>query len=152
MNVLVRDATPADADDACAAVRRSISELCVADHGDDAAALAAWLANKTPENFAAWAERPGLTLLVAICDDAVAGVAAMTASGRVTLNYVSPERRFRGVSKALMAALEARARACGLAETTLESSQTARRFYRALGYAPDAEGAAPHSLELRKRV
>jgi hypothetical protein len=37
----------------------------------------------------------------------ILGVAAMDASGKITLNYVSPEARFRGVSKALVLQLEA---------------------------------------------
>jgi stringent starvation protein B len=33
--------------------------------------------------------------------EAILGVAAVTASGEVILNYVSPDARFRGISKAL---------------------------------------------------
>jgi GNAT superfamily N-acetyltransferase len=58
----------------------------------------------------------------------------MTNAGKVLLNYVSPDARFRGVSKALMRTLEDRARAAGIAECSLDSTQTALAFYRALGY------------------
>jgi hypothetical protein len=44
--VKIRDATPDDADAACDVLRRSISKLCVADHGNDPAILNAWLGNK----------------------------------------------------------------------------------------------------------
>jgi hypothetical protein len=37
-----------DAPAACDVLRRSISELCVADHGNDPTILARWLSNKTP--------------------------------------------------------------------------------------------------------
>lgn len=54
--------------------------------------------------------------------------------GEITLNYVSPEARFRGVSRALLAALEARALASGNSRCRLESTETARRFYLSNGY------------------
>jgi GNAT superfamily N-acetyltransferase len=50
------------------------------------------------------------------------------------LNYVSPDARFRGVSKALMRGLEARALELGVEACTLESTGTARRFYLSMGY------------------
>ena len=42
--------------------------------------------------------------------ETILGVAAMNNSGKITLNYVSPDARFRGVSTALMQRLEAQAR------------------------------------------
>src|SRR5215472_8010317 len=62
------------------------------------------------------------------------GVAAMNDAGKFALNYVSPHARFRGVSKALVQRLEARARTLGLGECVLETTQTALRFYERLGY------------------
>jgi hypothetical protein len=108
----VRRANTEDAAAACAVLRRSITELCHADHGGDEVILGKWLSNKTVENVARWirqshgvvSEEAG-TLL---------GVAAMTGSGKITLNYVSPEARFRGVSKALVQQLEEQASAIGL--------------------------------------
>ena len=52
--LVIRRAVPADAAPACEVVRNSITELCVEDHRGDAASIAAWLANKTHDNFAAW--------------------------------------------------------------------------------------------------
>jgi hypothetical protein len=43
----IRDAMTEDAPAACDVLRRSISELCVADHGNDPTILARWLSNKT---------------------------------------------------------------------------------------------------------
>jgi GNAT superfamily N-acetyltransferase len=103
----IRDARPADAASACDVLRRSIAELCGADHGDNPAVLAAWLANKTPETLAAWIAHPGNAVLLAEDAGRVLGVGAITAAGEVTLNYVAPEARFQGVSRALLAALEA---------------------------------------------
>ena len=58
----------------------------------------------------------------------------MTKAGEITLNYVSPEARFRGVSRALMEHLEAQARQLGLDRCTLNSTETARKFYLSLWY------------------
>ena len=133
----IRDATLGDAAEACAVLRRSIIELCVADHHDDPAILAAWLANKTPEIVASWIAKPGNSVLVAVEDRAILAVGAVTADGEITLNYVSPDARFRGVSRALLAALEARAGERGNLRCRLISTETARRFYRAAGYVED---------------
>jgi hypothetical protein len=61
--MVIREAVAGDAEEACTVVRRSIAELCAADHGNDPAILARWLDNKTPENvvvrqfeFRVWAE------------------------------------------------------------------------------------------------
>jgi len=122
-----------DAADACLIIRRSISELCVADHGGDQKLLANWLANKTIENVEKWISQSHF--FVAEEAGRLLGVAAMDASGKITLNYVSPDARFRGVSKALVHCMEEEAKARGIEECRLESSQTALRFYRDLGYA-----------------
>ena len=54
--------------------------------------------------------------------------------GEITLNYVAPQARFRGVSAALLKALEARAIERGATEITLLSTETAHRFYLSRGY------------------
>jgi putative acetyltransferase len=54
MKPLVRTATPADAEAACAVIRRSIAECCIEDRHEDSAILAAWFANKTPDGLRAW--------------------------------------------------------------------------------------------------
>ncbi len=133
----IRDATPDDAEAACEVLRRSISELCAADHGNDPAILGAWLANKRPEIVAAWARQPGNSLLVAVDGDAILAVGSVTDAGEITLNYVAPEARFRGVSRTMLAALEARAAEHGNARCTLTSTETAHRFYRSAGYIDD---------------
>jgi GNAT superfamily N-acetyltransferase len=138
-------------------LRRSIAELCVADHGDDPAILERWLANKTPEIVASWIAKPGNSVLLAVEGAAVLAVGAVTDAGEITLNYVAPEARFRGVSRALLAALETRAQERGNARCRLSSTVTARRFYHAAGYAetgpPDgkfgARGGYPMSKTLR---
>jgi GNAT superfamily N-acetyltransferase len=131
----VREAVAADAEAACEVLRRSIAELCTEDHGDDAAILQRWLSNKQPEIFRQWLVQPGNAVLVATDGDRILAVGAVTDAGEITLNYVSPDVRFQGVSRTLLAALEQRARDRGNALCTLSSTATARRFYRANGYA-----------------
>ncbi|HEY3919787.1 MAG TPA: GNAT family N-acetyltransferase [Stellaceae bacterium] len=133
--MIIRDALPEDAAATCRVLRRSITELCTADHGNDPAILAAWLANKTPEIVHSWIAQPGGSILLAIEDNRLLGVAGVTDKGEITLNYVSPDERFRGVSRALLRAAEARARERGNSRCTLISSETAHRFYLSAGYA-----------------
>jgi GNAT superfamily N-acetyltransferase len=130
----VREARPEDALKICQVLRRSIAELCEADHRGDAVTLAAWLENKTPETVARWMTRPDATYLVAIEEDAVAAVGAVTDGGEILLNYVSPDARFRGMNHAVLAAMEARAAERGATRCTLTSTETARPFYLARGY------------------
>ena len=156
MAVTVRAATIDDAAATCDVIRRSIVELCRADYGSDEAFLARWLANKTVENVQRWISQ-SRHFLVAEEDGAILGAASMTEAGKVLLNYVSPDARFRGVSKALMQALEDRARTAGITECSLDSTQTALRFYQSLGYQPTDQSyihpvtAAP-ALALAKRL
>jgi GNAT superfamily N-acetyltransferase len=132
----IRDAVPEDAPAACGVMRRSIAELCSADHHNDPAILGRWLSNKTPEIFRSWI-RPDNVLLVAVEDCHILAVGCVNDAGEITLNYVSPDARFRGVSSALLEALELRAMARGYQRCTLESTETARRFYLARGYSED---------------
>jgi GNAT superfamily N-acetyltransferase len=133
----IRAATLEDASEACHVMRRSIAELCVADHRNDEAILTRWLGNKTPENFAAWIAQSDNSLLLATDGDNILAVGSVTDAGEITLNYVSPDWRFRGVSRALLGALEARALERGNTRCTLTSTETARRFYLANGYVVD---------------
>jgi GNAT superfamily N-acetyltransferase len=133
----IRDATPGDADAACRVLRESISQLCVADHGNDPTILNAWLANKTPAIVAGWAVQEGNSLLLAVEGDAVLAVGSVTDAGQITLNYVAPTSRFRGVSRALMKALETRALERGNTRCTLTSTEAAHRFYQTVGYIDD---------------
>src|SRR5258708_17093537 len=109
----IRRARREDAAAAWAVTRRSIAELCIADHRNDPAILERWLANKTLENFSAWIANPDNHLFVASDRGRILAVGCVTSSGEITLNYVSPKNRFKGVSRALLQPLEATARPIG---------------------------------------
>ncbi|WP_315738175.1 MULTISPECIES: GNAT family N-acetyltransferase [unclassified Bradyrhizobium] len=133
--MVIRDATPEDATAACEMLRASIIQLCVADHRGDPDILGRWLANKTPDNVATWADGQGRSLLVAVEEGAILAVGGLAHPGEITANYVSPQARFRGISSALLAELERRAMALGARDVALLSTETAHRFYLARGYA-----------------
>jgi GNAT superfamily N-acetyltransferase len=129
--ISVRRAVPADAPALSAVLIASITELCATDHRNDAEAIANWLANKSPARVAEWFANPANTMLVAERDGEIAACGAFNDERKIILNYVSPHHRFAGVSKALLAAMEA---GLGPGEATLSSTLTAHRFYRAAGW------------------
>ena len=133
----IRNATLEDAAAAAELLRRSITELCVADHRNDPEILAPWVRNKTPESLAAWIELPSNSVLVAVKATTLLGIRIVTDQGEITLNYVSPDARFQGVTRALLAAMEVRALARGNVVAALTSTVTARRFYLSAGYLDD---------------
>lgn len=133
----IRDATPEDAPAACDVMRRSIAELCVADHRNDPTILGRWLSNKTPEIFRSWISA-GNSLFLAVENDDILAVGCVTDDGEITLNYVSPDARFCGISTALLAKLEKRAIERGNEACRLKSTATARCFYLARGYSEES--------------
>ena len=139
MSVVIRPAQSGDAAAATNILRRSIALLCVRDHHQDPADLAAWLANKTLANVQAWIESDDNYCIVASLHGLVCGFGAMTTQGLITLCYVDPATRFAGVSSAMLAALEQEAGRLGWAVARLTTTQTARRFYLSRGYVPNGE-------------
>jgi GNAT superfamily N-acetyltransferase len=152
----VRDAVREDAPAACEVIRRSISELCEADHRNAPEILRRWLANKTPEIVGWRIMKPGNSVLVALDDDSILAVGSVTDAGEINLNYISPDARFRGVSRAVVTALEARALERGADRRTLLSTETAHRFYESVGYiedgAPQGRFGTASSYPMSKRL
>ena len=80
---------------------------------------------------------------------------AVTQTGEVALNYVAPDMRFLGLSKALLTRLEAELQALGFAEGRLEATITARRFYERAGWradGPQATGRKVNGYPMRKAL
>jgi len=130
----IRDAVVDDALAACKVLRRSILELCAPDHQNDPTILDRWLSNKTRAIVSSWIAAPDNSVLVAVEEGMILAVGAINNAGHINLNYVSPDARFRGVSRTLLVALEARAMEHGNARCTLNSTTTALRFYLGNGY------------------
>lgn len=149
--MIIRPIRIEDAEAACDVLRRSIRELCAADHNNDPAILDKWLSNKTPEQMRSWIANPDARHFVSAENDRILAVGAVTKGGEILLNYVSPDARFRGVSKAMLERLEAEAAALGNKVCVLTSTATARAFYRAAGYRP-AEGAPADLTSLGTRM
>ncbi|CCD89038.1 putative Acetyltransferase, GNAT family [Bradyrhizobium sp. ORS 285] len=154
--MIIRDATPDDAAAACAVLRASIIELCEADHRGNPEILGRWLANKTPEIVAGWADGQGRSLLVAVEEETILAVGGLAHPNEITVNYVSPQARFRGLSSAMVAVLEQRAAGLGAREIELLSTETAHRFYLARGYVdvgtPAGKFGAAASYPMRKTL
>jgi GNAT superfamily N-acetyltransferase len=75
--------------------------------------------------------------------------------GRITLNYVAPAARFRGVSRAMLPRLEAELAARGCTEGLLTATATATRFYLAAGWrpaGPPRQGRWIFGQPMRKRL
>ena len=134
--IIVRAATLDDVDDMSDVLIASITALCVADHRNDPKAVSRWLANKRPAGIRKWFANPDNKLFVAELDGNIAAVGAISISREIIVNYVSPEHRFRGVSKVLLKTMEVE---LGPGEATLTSTATALRFYRRMGWTDAGE-------------
>lgn len=130
----IRLAELVDVDAMSVVLCASIRELCVDDHHADEAIVAAWTCNKTPVSIKEWLGNSRLEIYVAELGGVIAAVGGITSSGEVALNYVSPQYRFSGVSRALLKYLEVELAKRGVCEAQLTSTATARRFYRSCGW------------------
>ena len=129
-----RIAEPRDADAAVRVLRRSITELCVADHHNDPTTLQKWLENKTVENFHRWLASKSNFCVVTESNAEINGVGLVHRAGEILLCYIAPESQGHGYGSAILAALEAKARTWELDKRRLESTVSARPFYETHGY------------------
>ena len=129
-----RAAETRDAEAAVGVLRRSIVELCVADHRHDPATLAQWLENKTVEHFHAWLANDRNRCVVTESGGTLNGVGMMGRNGEILLCYVLPEAQGQGFGNAILGALEQEAAAWGLQKLRLASTTQARAFYEKHGY------------------
>ena len=153
--ISVRPATAGDAAAMSGVLIASITELCTADHGGDPAAIAAWTANKSVEGVLAMLGNPRMRMFVAERNGMIAAVGAVSAAGEIGLNYVAPEARFAGVSKAMLLRLETELAGMGFSEIFLEGTETARRFYEGAGWVllgPRTTGRRVNGYPMSKRL
>jgi GNAT superfamily N-acetyltransferase len=127
--------TDAETVQASAVIRQSITHCCALDHRNDATILNAWLANKTPENLAAWITAPGAAAWGAYRGERMVGFALLT-HATLALCYLLPEALHQGVGRALLHQAETHARKAGVTALALDSTRTADAFYRRNGFEP----------------
>jgi GNAT superfamily N-acetyltransferase len=147
MPFTIRKATPDDAAAACAVLRRSIQECCGEDHQGRPAVLEAWLRNKTPEIVRRWFSSSTGYAVVAEAGGAIVGTAMMDGDRSIILCYLVPEARYQGVGKAMLAAVEAEARARGFAAVDLQSTKSGHAFYRRNGYVDTGSPVSVFGIE-----
>ncbi|PDS34426.1 GNAT family N-acetyltransferase [Rhizobium anhuiense] len=142
----IGDASAVDAADCARVLRRSIAELCLADHHGNSAEIDEWLENKTAANVSMWIENPHSIFLTAKVTGLVRGVGSALVSGEITLLYIDPIVRYQGISTKLLAALEKRLLCVGCSKSFLWSTETARVFYASRGYV-EVEDSHPAKME-----
>ncbi|WP_275791478.1 GNAT family N-acetyltransferase [Pararhizobium gei] len=144
--VIVRKANTTDIPAMSRVLTASITSLCTDDHGNDPSRLRQWTQNKSEAGVVQMMDNPNQTVWVAEVSGEVAAVGAV-AGDSIVLNYVAPEQRFRGVSKALLAAMEDSLRDAGISLGKLVSTRTALRFYLASGWSELGPGAGGIRME-----
>lgn len=131
----VRVPRQADAPAVAGLWRRSIIELCFADHHGRPEIIAAWCESKTPGHLQAAFGDPNLHWILAnLPDDSPVGIGLLSAAGVIMALYVHPEVVRRGVGSLLLSALTKEASARGLTRLELESTSTAHAFYLRHGF------------------
>jgi GNAT superfamily N-acetyltransferase len=141
MMIQIRHETEADAAEAVDTLRRSITELCIADHQNDPTGVEGWLCNKTVDAWCIRIARDDAVVLVAEQGSKVIGVGMVTLSGDILFNYIRPEIRFDGVSEAILAGLEEVLRSRDVHCCRLESTITAQSFYENCGFRSEGDDA-----------
>lgn len=148
-------AVPSQANEICSVLRRSITEVCGPDYGNDRAVLEDWLSNKTPANVTNWVSGGESFSVVAKSDAVIVGFALLK-EGEILLNYVIPEYFGKGAGAQMLAALEEWARSQGVPELRCMSTITAKHFYERNGFVlsgnPKYVGGILGEFPLSKRV
>lgn len=138
--VRVRKANTTDIPAMSRVLTASITSLCTEDHGNDPRRLRQWTQNKSEAGIGKMMDNPAQTVWVAEVSGEIAAVGAV-AGDSIVLNYVAPEYRLLGVSKALLATMEDSLRNAGIPLGKLVSTRTALRFYLAYGWLELGPGA-----------
>jgi GNAT superfamily N-acetyltransferase len=131
---MIRTAQPEDAVAIASLTIRSIREVCGPAYDNDEELLSIWCENKTPENMRRGIQNPDSYWIVAVEDDNVVGTTILSMTGKIMMNFLLPEYLGRGIGKAMLNDLINKARALGIRKLTLESTRTARNFYKRNGF------------------
>lgn len=123
-----------DANQGILVLRSSIIELCEKDHHSNMDQIKDWLANKTTDIWCNWVTSDKFSLFITELDEVIAGVSMISLNGVILLNYVSPDYRFKDVSKAMLNHMEEFAKNIGILVCTFQITYTYKDFYIFAGY------------------
>ena len=141
MTVRIRQAMDDDRQGIWAVHVRAIREVC--SHSYSAEQVASWAGLLSPDSYAGVLRER--FVLVAEDKGGIAGFGQLNqASGQVEAVYVLPDRQGEGIGRALLLALEDKARAAGLKRLQLSATLNAVPFYERAGYVE--EGSTVHRL------
>lgn len=129
-------------DEIARVIRASIVGLYEPDHGNQQNHLDDWLAARSATKLEPVLFAGDAAAFVCIDHGRLIGVSRITRAGELKLCYVHPQYTGKGVGRLLLEAAEQQARDWGLAQISLTSTQTAKRFYLARGYQPCGEPVA----------
>jgi GNAT superfamily N-acetyltransferase len=144
--VSVRKANPTDIPAMSRVLTAAITSLCTENHGNDPGRLRQWTQNKSEAGVGKMMDDPAQTVFVAEVNGEIAAVGAVEGDS-IVLNYVAPEHRFQGVSKALLANMEESLRNAGISVGKLVSTRTALGFYLVSGWSELGPGAGGIRME-----
>ena len=137
--MIVRRATPADAEAITPVHVASIRTLCAKDYTQEQ--IDAWAGWKSPEKYRD-AMAAGEVFFVAEHEGRVVGFSVLHGDEMKAV-YLHPDHVGRGIGRRLLQAVEDEARAHGVAELHLTSTLTSIGFYEACGYQNDGPTTHP---------
>lgn len=132
---IIRKSLVSDSTMVAEVIRRSVTELCVADHHNESDILESWLANKTPESAEEWISAINSFCVTALAEsNEIVGFGMLSREGEINLLYVSPDQIGTGAGRDLLSEIERHAMALGLEKIFLDSTDSAMNFYENHGY------------------
>jgi GNAT superfamily N-acetyltransferase len=146
--VIIRTFEPRDAEAVSALIRRTMRESNSRDYPLDR--LQPLIDYFSPEKVLRLGRER--VCLVAEVDRLPIGTAALDGAELATF-FVLPERQGQGIGAQLLAAIEAHARALGIARLTVDASITGAAFYARMGYlrsGTEREGTAGVQIRMEK--
>jgi putative acetyltransferase len=156
MRFHIRDYQRSDAEALADLFRAAVRQIGARDY--NAAQVDAWAGGVSAERLGARLG-DGRRALVAVGDgDAPLAFGDLEADGHIDFLYAAPDAAGKGITAALYDALEAHARAHGMARLYTEASEAARRFFLKKGFAVVTRrdfviGSIPmHNYAMEKRL
>ena len=148
-NLLIRPATPEDAESIFLVHKNSVENLCNADYGPEQIAM--WLDGRSPETYRSAIDAGNLWLA---CNDRLQGFVEIDGH-EVSKLFIRGEAAGQGLGARLLAEALQRIAAAGHDRAYLEATLTAEKFYASHGFRKIGEGTfsrgnSPVSIEIIK--